>query len=269
MSIYIEAGRANRLYIKDLWEYRELFWILAQRDISVRFKQTALGVIWAVIKPLMSLVVFTVVFGKIAKLPSDGVPYSLMVIAGMLPWQFFSAVMGASSGSLLGNAGLISKVYFPRIIIPCSTVVVALVDFLISTAIAVFLFFWHKYLPHWQIVFIPLFMLNLAVLGLGVGCIFASLNVKYRDFCHIIGFVIQAWMYISPVAFASSAIPEKWRTVYMLNPVAGCIDGIRWCLYGSPVSWHAVVFAAVSAMVLVVTGFFMFRKMETEFADFI
>ena len=269
MNIYIEAGRANKLYIKDLWEYRELFWILAKRDILVRYKQTALGIIWAIIQPLMTMAVFTVVFGKIAQMPSDGVPYSLLVMAGTLPWQFFAAIVNSGGGALIGNQALISKVYFPRLIIPTSCVVTAGVDFLISCAIAAALFVYHGYLPHWQIVFTPFFMLGMAVLALGAGYFIASINVKYRDFKYVIPFLIQAGLYVSPVGFTSSSIPEKWRFLYTLNPVAGFIDGIRWCLYGTPVNWAAVASAAAVAAVTLIIGFFSFRKMETEFADFI
>ncbi|MBR2373024.1 MAG: ABC transporter permease [Lentisphaeria bacterium] len=266
---YIEAGRATRLYLKDIWEYRELFWILAKRDILVRYKQTVIGIAWAVIQPLMTLVVFTVVFGKIAGLPSGGVPYILMVLAGTLVWQFFSSTVNSGGNSVISNEKLISKVYFPRIIIPTSAMVVHFVDFLISCGIAVVLFAWKMYLPGWRIIFVPFFLLLCAMLGLGVSYFVASLNVKYRDFRYIVPFVVQAGLYLSPVGFSISSIPGKWQMIYSLNPMVGVIEGMRWCLFGSSLPMFALVSTVIWAIVLLFGGFWMFRRMETEFADFI
>lgn len=266
---YIQAGKANRMYLRDLWEYRELFWILAQRDILVRYKQTIIGLVWALIQPLMTLVVFTVVFGKIAHLSSGSVPYILMVTAGTLPWQFFAGTVNSGGGALLGNQGLISKVYFPRLIIPCSAMVVNLVDFGVSCVIAVVLCICYGYVPCWQIIFVPFFLLLCILLALGAAYFSASLNVKYRDFRYVVPFLLQAGMYLSPVGFSTELIPEKWRLLYSLNPMAGIIDGIRWCLFGNPLSWYSLGSAIFFAVAMFVVGIYMFRRMETEFADFI
>ena len=265
----IEAKKNNRLYLRDLWNYRELFAMLAWRDILVRYKQTVVGVAWSVIRPLLSMIVFTVVFGKIAGLPSDNVPYVLMVFAGMLPWQFFSNTLTTGSESLIGSQALISKVYFPRLIIPTSRIVISLIELAISALIFVPLFFWYRYVPSWQIVFLPFFVILVSAISLGITFIIAALNVKYRDFRYIVPFMVQFGMYVSPVGFSSAVIPEKWQLWYQLNPMVGVIDGIRWSLFNSPVSVQAVVISVIAAIVLMVAGFYIFRQMETEFADYI
>lgn len=266
---YIEAGKATRLYLKDIWEYRELFWILAKRDILVRYKQTVIGIVWAVIQPLLTLITFTVVFGKIAGLPSGGAPYILMVLAGTLVWQFFASTVSSGGNSVISNENLISKVYFPRIVIPTSAMVVHFVDFLISCGIAIILFLWKMYLPDWRIIFAPFFLVLCAMLGLGISYFLAALNVKYRDFRYVVPFVVQAGMYISPVGFSASSIPAKWQMIYALNPMVGVIEGMRWCLFGAPLSLFALWSSVIWAFVLMFGGFWMFRRMETEFADFI
>ncbi len=229
--IIIEPGRTEKNYWSDLWRYRELFQVLAWRDISVRYKQTVIGVAWALIRPFLTMVVFTIIFGKVAKLPSEGTaPYALLVFAGMLPWTFFSTALADASNSLIGNANLISKVYFPRLIVPTATVVVALVDFLISFAVLVAMMLWYQYLPGWQILFLPGFILLAFIASLGPGLWITALNVKYRDFRYIIPFLVQFGLYASPVGFSSSVIPEEWRLLYSLNPMVGVIDGFRWCL---------------------------------------
>ena len=266
---YIEAGKATRLYLRDIWEYRELFWILAKRDILVRYKQTVIGVAWAIIQPLMTLITFTVVFGKIAGLSSDGVPYVLMVLAGTIVWQFFASTVSSGGNSVIVNEDLISKVYFPRIVIPTSAMVVHFIDFLITCAIAVILFVWQMYLPGWRIVFAPLFLILCAMMGVGISYFIASLNVKYRDFRYVVPFVVQAGMYLSPVGFSASSIPEKWQMIYALNPMVGVIEGMRWCLFGTPLPLFALCSSVIWAFVLLIGGFFMFRRMEIEFADFI
>lgn len=271
-QIIIEAGRAEKNYWRDLWRYRELFQVLAWRDISVRYKQTIIGVAWAVIRPFLTMVVFTVIFGKVAKLPSEGTaPYALLVFAGMLPWTFFSTALAEASNSLIGNANLISKVYFPRLIVPTATVVVALVDFLISFTVLAAMMVWYQFLPGWQILLLPLFILLAFLASLGPGLWITALNVKYRDFRYIIPFLVQFGLYVSPVGFSSSVIPEKWRLLYSLNPMVGVIDGFRWCLLRgeSPIYWPGFY------MSLGVTAFFLwlgirqFRKMEKTFADLI
>ncbi len=270
-ELVLEAGRAEKHYWADLWRYRELFQVLAWRDVSVRYKQTVIGVAWALIRPFLTMIVFTVVFGKVAGLPSDGAaPYALLVFAGMLPWTFFSTALSDASNSLVANANLISKVYFPRLIVPASTVVVAFIDFLISFSLMVLMMIWYAWLPGWQILLLPVFVLLAFFASLGPALWITALNVKYRDFRYIIPFIVQFGLYISPVGFSSSVIPEQYRLLYSINPVVGVIDGFRWCLLGeSNLYWPG--FAAS----LAVTAFFLwfgvrqFRKMEKSFADLI
>lgn len=270
-ELVLEAGRAEKHYWADLWRYRELFQVLAWRDVSVRYKQTVIGVAWAVIRPFLTMLVFTVIFGTVAKLPSEGeAPYALMVFAGMLPWTFFSTALSDASNSLVNNSNLISKVYFPRLIVPAATVVVALVDFCVSFSILSLMMLWYLFVPPVQIILLPAFIILAFFASLGPSLWITSLNVKYRDFRYIIPFIVQFGLYISPVGFSSSVIPEKWRLLYSLNPVVGIIDGFRWCILGeSNIYWPG--FAAS----LCVTAFFVwfgvgkFRKMERSFADLI
>ena len=266
----IEANRTGMLYLRDFWNYRELFFTLAWRDIIVRYKQTIVGILWTFLRPVATMLVFTVVFGKIAKLPSDaGVPYVLMVFAGMLPWQFISGTITTGSDALVGNQALISKVYFPRIIIPTARIIMALVELLINSAIFAILFIWYGYLPHWQIVFLPLFLLLAVLLALGATYFISSLNVKYRDFQYVVPFIVQFGLYISPIGFSSSVVPENWRLLYACNPVVGIVDGIRWCLFQSPLMPESVICSSVVSILIFLFGFLFFRKMEREFADFI
>ena len=266
----IEAGKSNRLYLRDLWEYRELFGVLAWRDIIVRYKQTVVGVAWSVLRPLITMPVFTVVFGKIAQLPSDkGVPYTLMVFAGMLPWQYFSNTVLTGSEALIGNQGLISKVYFPRLIIPTTRILVSLAELLVSAVIFVPLFFIYGYLPSWQIVFVPFFILLATLFSLGCTYILSSLNVKFRDFRYVVPFMVQFGLYLSPVGFSSAAIPAKWQTLYALNPMVGIIDGVRWSLFDAPLSATAFWSAVIWSVAILLAGFWCFRRMENEFADYI
>src|SRR5262245_11946332 len=271
-ELVIEPGRTERHYWRDLWQYRELFQVLAWRDISVRYKQTVIGATWALIRPFLTMVVFTVVFGKLANLPSDGTaPYALMVFAGMLPWSLFATAVADASNSLIGNANLISKVYFPRLIVPIAAVMVAFVDFLISFAILVALMIWYRFMPGWQILLLPTFAGIAFMASLGVGVWITALNVKYRDFRYVIPFIVQFGLYVSPVGFSSSIIPDQWRLLYSLNPIVGVIDGFRWSLLGgeSQLYWPGCWLS------FAVTGFFLwlgirqFRKMEKGFADLI
>jgi lipopolysaccharide transport system permease protein len=270
--VIIESGISDSNYWKDLWRYRELFYVLAWRDISVRYKQTVIGALWAIIRPLMTMIVFTIIFGKLAKFPTSGsAPYSLMVFAGMLPWTFFSTALSEASNSLVGNANLISKVYFPRLIVPCAAIVTAFIDFLISFVILLFMMVYYKFLPGAQIMILPLFVMMAFLASLGPGLWMTALNVKYRDFRYIIPFVVQFGLYISPVGFSTSVVPDKWRIIYSLNPMVGVIDGFRWCLVGG----ECPVFGAGFMMSLFVIVFFLwlgigsFRKMEKTFADII
>jgi lipopolysaccharide transport system permease protein len=227
-KLIIEAGRTELHYWKDLWRYRELFYFLAWRDILVRYKQTAIGIAWALIRPLSTMVIFTVIFGKLAKLPSEGVPYPIMVFAAMLPWQFFANSLSETSSSLIGNANLISKVYFPRLIIPASSVITSFVDFLISGLILVGLMLWYQFIPSWRVFTLPFFIAIAFAASMGVGLWLTALNVKYRDFRYVVPFIIQFGLYISPVGFSSSIVPDNWRLLYSLNPMVGVIDGFRW-----------------------------------------
>jgi lipopolysaccharide transport system permease protein len=271
-QIIIEAGRAEKNYWRDLWRYRELFQVLAWRDISVRYKQTIIGVAWAVIRPFLTMVVFTVIFGKVAKLPTEGTaPYALLVFAGMLPWTFFSTALADASNSLIGNANLISKVYFPRLIVPTATVVVALVDFLISFLVLAGMMVWYQFLPGWQILLLPVFILLAFLASLGPGLWITALNVKYRDFRYIIPFLVQFGLYVSPVGFSSNIIPEKWRLLYSLNPMVGVIDGFRWCILRgeSSIYWPGFYLSLGVTAFFLWLGIRQFRKMEKTFADLI
>jgi homopolymeric O-antigen transport system permease protein len=271
-AVIIEAGRAERHYWLDLWRYRELFRVLAWRDVSVRYKQTMIGVLWALIRPLLTMLIFTVVFGRIAKLPTDGnAPYALMVFAGILPWTFFSTGLSDASSSLINNTALISKIYFPRLIMPIATIVVAFVDFLISLCILVALMGWYRFLPDWRVLLLPAFVLWVFAASLGPSLWIASLNVKYRDFRFVIPFVVQLGLYVSPVGFSSSVVPEQWRLLYSLNPMVGVINGFRWCILRGQGGLYAQGLLAGVA----VTAFFLwfgvhqFRKTERTFADLI
>lgn len=271
-TLIIEPGLAEKHYWRDLWRYRELFFVLAWRDVAVRYKQTVIGLAWALIQPLATMLVFTIIFGKVAKLPSEGAaPYALMVYAGLLPWQLFATSLTGASNSLIGNANLISKVYFPRLIVPTSAVVVAFVDFLVSFAILGCLMIWYQFLPGWQILTLPFFILMAFLASLGPGLWITALNVKYRDFRYIIPFIVQFGLYVSPVGFSSTVVPEQWRLLYSINPVVGVIDGFRWAILGGEsnlylpgfiLSWGVIVF-------FLWLGIRQFRKMEKSFADLI
>lgn len=272
IQITIEAGRTERHYWKDLWRYRELFYFLAWRDILVRYKQTVIGVVWALIRPLLTMLVFTFIFGRLAKLPSDaGAPYPIMVFAAMLPWQFFATSFAEAGNSLIGNSAMISKVYFPRIVIPTSAVIVSFVDFLISFLILVALMVWYGFMPNVRIFLLPLFTVIAFLASLGAGLWIASLNVRYRDFRYIIPFVVQMGMYVSPVGFSSSIVPEKWRLLYSLNPMVGVIDGFRWAIIGGKYKmyWPGFGLSLLVVAVLLTGGIYYFRKTEKTFADMI
>jgi lipopolysaccharide transport system permease protein len=271
-TIIIEPGRYERNYWRDLWRYRELFRVLAWRDLAVRYKQTVIGVAWAVIRPFLTMLVFTIIFGRIAKLPSDGtVPYPLMVFVGMLPWTFFATGLSEASNSLINNANLISKVYFPRLIVPTATVVVAFVDFLITFSILVVLMAWYRFLPDWRILLLPAFILLAFLASMGPSLWITALNVKYRDFRYVIPFVVQFGLYVSPVGFSSSVVPEEWRLLYSLNPMVGVIDGFRWCILGgqSPLYLPGLAVSLCVTVFFLLFGIRRFRKTEKSFADLI
>lgn len=269
-TLVLKAGSAARHYWSDLWHYRELFAILAWRDVAVRYKQTVIGVAWAIVRPFLTMVIFTFVFSRLAKLPSEGTtPYPILVFAGLLPWFLFSSILGEASTSLVNNAGLVGKVYFPRIIIPASAAVVALVDFGINLVLLLALMLWFGFWPDWKIVFLPGFVLLAVLASLGPALFITALNVKYRDFRYIIPFIMQFGIYISPVGFSSAVVPERWRLFYSLNPVVGIIDGFRWCLLGgeSPLYVPGFLLSLGIVAVLLWFGISYFRRTERTFAD--
>lgn len=270
-SFTIEAGKLNSRYLKDIWVYHELFLFLAWRDILIRYKQTIIGVAWSVIRPLMTMVVFTIVFGRLAKLPSDGVPYPVLVFAAMLPWQFFANTVSEGGNALISNSHLVSKVYFPRIIIPSVSLVVSLVDFVISLALLGVIMLWYQFMPGWKIITLPLFLAIACITALGIVYWISALNVKYRDFKFVVPFMVQFGLYISPVGFSSSIIPDNWRLIYSLNPMAGVIDGFRWALIGNNVNLYipGLLLSIGLSLMLFISGFMFFRKTERQFADFI
>ena len=275
-EVFIESGRAERNYWKDLWRYRELFYILSWRDLKVRYKQTIIGVVWSVLRPLLTMMIFTFVFGQIAKFTAPpGVEYAVLVFAGLLPWQFFAAGLSEASNSLIGNERLISKVYFPRMIIPAASVITSLVDFLISLGIMIILLLWYRTVPSINLVFLPLFIIMAFFASFGVGLLLTALNVKYRDFKHVVPFLIQIGLYLSPVGFtsekAAQIIPEKLRILYYLNPMAGVIDGFRWCFFGdkTPIYWTGMLISLAVIIIFLLIGIRTFRKMEKSFADII
>ncbi|MEW6378198.1 MAG: ABC transporter permease [bacterium] len=255
----------------ELWEYRELFGFLAWRDILVRYKQTAVGIAWAFIRPLLTMVVFSVIFGRIARLPSDGVPYPVLTFTALLPWQFLANTLTESSSSLIANASLVSKVYFPRLIIPLSAVLSGLADFLISLAVLIGMMVWYRIVPGLAVLWLGFFFLLALGTSIGCGLWLCALNVEYRDVRYVVPFLVQAGLYISPVGFSSSVVPEKWRLLYSMNPMVGAIDGFRWCLLGQKVSLYlpGLVLSSLVTLLLMVSGAAYFRRMEKTFADVI
>ena len=271
-ELVLEPGRADKRYWHDLWTYRELFAILAWRDVVVRYKQTVIGVAWAMVRPFLAMVVFTVVFGHLAKLPSvGGAPYPVMVFAGMLPWFLFSTVLTEASSSLIGNANLVSKVYFPRLIIPASSAVVALVDFAVNLALLAGIMLWYGYAPGWQILALPGFVVLAMLASLGPAFLVTALNVKFRDFRYIVPFIVQFGLYVSPVGFSSGTVPSQWRFWYSLNPVVGVIDGFRWCILGgkSPLYLPGFIMSLGVMALFFWLGIIYFRRTEKSFADII
>jgi lipopolysaccharide transport system permease protein len=272
MQLILEAGRADRHYWRDLWAYRELFLVLAWRDISVRYRQMVFGVAWAILRPLLTVSVFTIVFSRLAKLPSPGAaPYPIMVFAGMLPWFLISGILGDVSNSVVGNAALIGKVYFPRMILPAAGAVTALVDFAINLAILLAVMIGMGDLPGWRVLLLPGFVMLGICVGLGPSLFCAALNVKYRDFRYIIPFGLQLGLYVSPVGFSSSVVPGGWRFWYDLNPAVGVIDGFRWCLLadGSPFNPISCLTSVVETAIILCFGIAYFRRTERNFADLI
>ena len=269
-ELVLEAGRANRHYWADLWRFRELLGFLAWRDIKVRYKQTTLGVLWALIQPAVTLAVFTFVFGKLAKLPAGNVPYPLLVLTGLLPWQLFSAAFSNASGSLVSNTHLISKIYFPRLIVPLSSIAVALIDFAVVLILLAALCAWWHFIPDWRIIFLPLFILLTLLAALGTGLWLTALTVKYRDFRFVVPFLLQVGLFLSPVGFSSTNLPN-WQLLYSLNPMVGAIDGFRWCLlHGEPaLNFGNLAVSVGMTTMLLISGLWYFRHTERTFADVI
>jgi lipopolysaccharide transport system permease protein len=280
-ELVLEPGRAEKNYWHDLWRYRELFLILAWRDVAVRYKQTVIGIAWAVIRPLLTTVVFTIVFSKIAKMPApSAVPYALLVLAANLPWQFFATAMSESSNSLIANSNLISKIHFPRLIIPAGSVITSFVDFLITLGLMALLMLFYQFMPDWRLLFLPAFMLLAFGAAFGIGLWLCALNVEYRDFRYIVPFVVQFGFFLSPVGYVTTRVPEVWgwhgfnipaRLLFSFNPMVGVIDGFRWCLLRgqSELWWPGVVTSIALTAILCLCGFWYFRKMEKTFADVI
>lgn len=269
-ELILEAGRTSRHYWRDLWRYRELLGFLAWRDVKVRYKQTTLGVLWALIQPAITLTVFTFIFGKLAGMPAGDIPYPLLVLGGLLPWQLFSAAFSNASSSLVSNTHLISKVYFPRLIVPISSVAVALIDFCVVLLLLTALCVWWQFVPDWRIVFLPLFILLTLITAVGTGLWLTALTVKYRDFRYVVPFMLQVGLFLSPVGFTSSVLPN-WKHLYALNPMVGAIDGFRWCLLrgSTPLDVPTLAISSGMCALLLVTGIWYFRQTEKTFADII
>ena len=269
-EITIEAGRAERQYWRDLWRYRELFCFLAWRDILVRYKQTVIGVAWAVIRPVLTMLVLTLVFNKLAGMKSGNVPYPILVFCGMLPWQFFATAFSESGNSLVSNASMISKVYFPRLVVPFSSVITSFVDFLISAVIMALMMVYYGYLPGPTVFALPLFVILAFLTAFGGGLWISALMVRYRDFRFIVPFVVQFGLYVSPVGFSSAIVPDQWRLLYSLNPMVGVIDGFRWAILGEQnLYWPGLAVSILGVTLIIITGILYFRKTERTFADVI
>jgi homopolymeric O-antigen transport system permease protein len=270
-EVVIVAGQTGRRYFQDLWRYRELFLFLAWRDLLVRYKQTVVGVGWSVIRPLLTMLILTLVFGRLGKMPSGGVPYPLLVFCGLLPWTFFATALSESGNSLVANSNLISKVYFPRLIVPASSVIISLADFLISLGFLFVLLVWYRFVPGWTLAVLPLFALLAFVAAFAVGVWVSALTVRYRDFRFIVPFAVQFGLYISPVGFFSKVVPPQWRLLYSLNPMVGVIDGFRWSVLGGQhtVYWPGLAASIVTSLLMLVTGIRYFRRTERTFADVI
>jgi lipopolysaccharide transport system permease protein len=270
-ELTIEAGKTERHYWADIWRFRELLYFLSWRDILVRYKQTAIGVAWALIRPLLTMLAFTIVFGHLARMPSNGVPYPILVFAGLLPWQFFSTAFADAAASLVLNANLVSKVYFPRVIVPTSAIVVNAIDFAISFLFMAVLMLWYGFFPGWRVVLVPFFILLVCAVASAFGYWFAALNVKYRDFRYVIPFFVQFGVFISPVGFSSAVVPGRWRFLYSLNPMVGVIDGFRWALLNgrAAIYWPSLLLSIMLTLVLLVFGIRYFRRIERTLADII
>jgi len=269
LSTRIEPSHGWRaLRLGEMWESRELLYFLTWRDIKVRYKQTALGAAWAVLQPLLTMVIFSLFFGKLAKMPSDNVPYPLFAYAALVPWTFFANALNQSSNSLVQSATLIKRVYFPRLAIPLSAVLSGAVDFVLAMAVLILLMFYYGKAPTWHVIWLPPLFLLALVTSLGVGLWLSTLNVQFRDVRHVLPFIVQFWLFATPIAYPSSLLPEPWRTVYGINPMVGVVEGFRWALLGTDTApGPMILVSSLAALVLLVSGAFYFRRMEQTFAD--
>jgi len=270
-TLRIEPTRGFfKLDLAAVWEYRELLYFLVWRDVKVRYKQTIIGAAWAILQPLMTMMIFTVIFGNFAKIPSDGLPYSIFAYTALMPWNYFSQAISRGGISLVGEANLIVKVYFPRLIIPIASVVAPLTDFFMSFLVLIVMIAWFGIVPGWNVLYLPFFLLLALMTGLAVVLWLSPLNVRYRDVSHTIPFLIQFWLYASPVAYPVSLVPEKWRLLYSLNPMVGVIEGFRWTLLGTEApAFDVIAVSAVMVVVLLLGGIVFFKRMERTFADVI
>jgi len=258
------------LKLRELWEYRELLYFLVWRDIKVRYKQTALGASWAIIQPFFTMVVFSLFFGHLGKIPSDGIPYPLFSFAALVPWTFFANGLGQSSNSLVGNANLITKIYFPRLIVPLASVFSGIVDFLLAFVVLLGMMLYYGIAPTLNVFWLPLFVFLALVTSLGVGLWFSALNVEYRDVRYVVPFITQFWLFATPIAYPSSLLSQPWRTIYGLNPMVGVVEGFRWALLGTNTAPGPIIaVSSAAALVILVTGAFYFRRMEKTFADIV
>jgi homopolymeric O-antigen transport system permease protein len=268
LTIRPSSGRPS-LDLKEIWQYRELLYFLIWRDIKLRYKQTALGAIWAIIQPLLPMLIFTLFFGRLAHLPSNGISYSLFAYAGLLPWTYFSNAVSNSSSSVVGNSNLVTKVYFPRMLIPLSGVLAALVDFFIASAVLVVMMVWHRVPLCGSQFWAPLILLAITLLAAGTGMLFAALNVRFRDVRFALPFFVQFWMFATPVIYPASLVPAKWHRVLALNPMAGMVEGFRAAIFGMPVDWQMLAISTLAAVLLLIYSAYFFRRAERTFADVI
>lgn len=268
-AVVIEPRRSVRHYWQDLWRYRELFLFMAWRDILLRYKRMTIGFAWAILRPFLTMLVFTLIFGRLAKLPSDGVPYAIMVYAGLLPWQFFATGFADAGNSLVNKETIITKIYFPRLIIPTSSVIVSFVDFLAASTIMIGLMAWYRFVPDWRIATLPLFILLVFVVTVGAGLWISALSAKYKDFRYVIPFIVQMGLYLSPVGFKTALVPEEWRTIYSLNPMVGVIQGFRWSLLGIESAGFetSLLISGGMALLILIAGIAYFRRVENSLAE--
>lgn len=268
-DIVLTPGGESRDYWRNLWRYRDLLYVLVWRDVAVRYKQTAIGISWVLLRPGLTMLVF-IAFRHLVGMPSGGIPEPLLVFAAVVPWQFFSAATSEASASLIGNANLISKVYFPRMLIPCAAVLTALVDLLLMLGMLALILVFYELYPSWHIVALPFFIALTFSLSLGIGLLFAGLNVEYRDFRYIVPFVVQLGIFISPIAFTTETVPQRWRLLYGLNPMVGIIDGFRWSVIGAPaLNVHVTILSLIISIASLFLGLLFFRRLERAFADVI